>query len=43
VWVPELVLPLTFAIMTLRFVFRSLKNLSSINSPPKANRRQGKV
>lgn len=43
VWVPELVLPLTFAIMTLRFVFRSLKNLSPINSPPKANHWQGKV
>jgi TRAP-type C4-dicarboxylate transport system permease small subunit len=30
VWVPEMILPLTFGLMTLRFGLRSLKNLSEM-------------
>jgi TRAP-type C4-dicarboxylate transport system permease small subunit len=29
-WIPEMILPLTFSLMTLRFGLRSLKNLSEI-------------
>jgi len=36
-WIPEIILPMTFGLMTLRFGLRSFKNLSemgSMNPPP---------
>ena len=36
-WIPEMILPMTFGLMTLRFGLRSFKNLSemgSMNPPP---------
>jgi len=42
-WIPEIILPLTFGLMTLRFGLRSLKNFSDtmrVNTP--RNQREGK-
>ncbi len=33
VWVPQLILPFTFLLMTFRFGLRSFRNLSAIGSP----------